>query len=216
MSMFGGMRAAGRVAAKVKGLLDEGGLSEREREIIARHAAKAQAEKAPPRGLLDEAPIAASQGGPADSISLVGYHYGNAPNLRELMGRMYGTGAKGKESERLAYSRDPRIRDRVYFYGDRGDGMIPRPEPVVMGPHVYRTTASGLYVPGRSDPGPVRAARAGGVFDANQYEANLLDAGYMGYFNPDYNQIVLLGRDRVPVEYLGTRLDLGPRIRKAP
>lgn len=158
------------------------------------------------RGLLDDVP--------PDAIDLTGYHYGNAPNLYSLSGSNYGLGSRGREADRLSLTKDPRINKRVYFYGDRGDGLIPRSEPVVYGPHIYRSDLSGLYLPGQSDPAVLRAARSEGQFDANTFEEELLRTGYLGYYNSGTNQAVTLGVDEVPVDYLGTRLDLTPRIRK--
>jgi hypothetical protein len=162
--------------------------------------------------LLDEPPLLPSSEGPADAVALRGYHYGNKPNLPVLSGRMYGSGARGQEAERLSMANDPRVKQRVYFYGEQG-GMIPRPEPVVMGPHVYQSDLNGLYLPGKSDPNVLKDARTAGRFDANAFEGLLLEGGYNGYFNPDYNQAVLLGRD-APVQYLGNRYDLRDRIKK--
>lgn len=211
--MLGGIKNAQRVAKKVGGLLDDE-FQARMAALRERNAAKeaSKAKEAPPVAeqpvyLLDEAGDA-----PPDSVVLRGYHYGNRPGLRVLSGRMYGTGARGQESERVGAATDPRIKQRVYFYGEQG-GMIPRAEPVVMGPHLYSSDLRGLYVPGRSDPEVLKRARSEGQFDANEFERMLLDYGYGGYFNPDYNQAVILGRD-VPVQYLGTRNDLKDRIKR--
>ena len=209
--MLGGMRGAQRIAQKVGGLLDDTDFQARMAALRQRNAAKPEApppvEAPPPAYLLDEAGSA-----PADAIRMRGYHYGNSPGVSQLTGRFYGRGAKGRESERLAASKDPRIKQRVYFYGEQGD-LIPRAEPVVMGGHIYRADLGGLYLPGRSDPSVVRGARSEGQFDANEFERLLLDHGYSGYFNPDYNQAVLLNRD-VPVQYLGTRHELKDKIKR--
>jgi hypothetical protein len=158
------------------------------------------------RGLLDEAP--------EDSVDLVGYHYGRAPALPTLKGAKYGAGSPGREAERVGYATDPRIKKRVYFYGGREDGLLPAPEPVVLGDHIYRADLGGLYQPGKSDPAVARAARSEGQFDANAFEGGLLDAGYSGYFTPESNQAVMLGFDEVPADYLGPRFDLRDRIWK--
>ena len=207
--MLGGIKNAQRIAQKVGGLLDDVDFQARMKALRERKPPEEpKAAPAPqPTYLLDETP-----GGPADAISLRGYHYGNKPGLPVRSGRMYGSGARGHEAERLSMSKDPRINQRVYFYGEK-DGMIPRAEPVVMGPHVYQADLKGLYLPGKSDPAVLRGARSEGQFDANEFERLLLDYGYGGYFNPDYNQAVLLGRD-APVQYLGNRHELRDRIKK--
>lgn len=214
--MRGGMLgSAQRVAQRAGGLLDDAAddfqarmaaLRARSAAKEAEQAAQVQAPAAQPAYLLSE-----PGPGPADAVSLRGYHYGNQPNLSVLSGRMYGAGAPGRESERLKMA-DPRLRQRVYFYGEQG-GMIPRAEPVVMGPHLYTSDLSGLYLPGKSDPAVLKAGRSEGQFDANAFEKALLDYGYGGYFNPEYNQAVLLGRD-APVRYLGTRESLKDKIKR--
>ena len=222
--MFGGMKAAGRAASRVRGLLDDAEEAARQRAILEKYKAqqpqpqRQEVERRQFTSLLDEFPIDTSPvvDYPADAVSLGGVHYGNVPGLSRLAGRMWGTGARGREAERVRASGDPRLQDRVYFYGDRGDGLLPRPEPVVMGGHVYDTRASGLYVPGKSDPEVIKRARSEGQFDPNAFERALLDAGYAGYFTPDSNQMVLLGRGSVPVRYLGPRQALADKIRKGP
>jgi hypothetical protein len=152
-------------------------------------------------GLLDDAP--------ADAARIVGYHYGRDPNLTLLEGARYGTGARGREAERIKYATDPRLKQRVYFYGPQEGLPIPKAEPVVHGGHVYvsEPELGGLYVPGQSDPEIIKASRFMGQLDPDMFESNLLDAGYTGYFTPQSNQAVILGQD-VPVRYLGTRYDL--------
>ena len=218
MRGFGAMKSAQRLGEKAAGLLDEAedAFQARMRAYREQKAAEEAARQAAPPApayLLEEPPAGAIRpSGPADAVTLRGYHYGNTPRLSSLSGRMYGTGAKGREAERVMVSGDPRIKQRVYFYGEQG-GMIPRSEPVVMGPHVYRADLSGLYLPGRSDPAVLRGARSEGQFSPNEFERLLLDYGYGGYYNPDYNQAVLMGRE-VPVQYLGTRYELKDRIKR--
>ena len=186
--------------------------SRRAKELDAAAVPKpAVPEQAPVQGLLD---VPVAEGYPADSASLVGYHYGKTGDLPELSGRMYGTGSPGREQERLKGLTDPRIRSRVYFYGQDPSGLIPRAEPVVYGGHVYQAKPlSGLFVPGMSDQSIIKASRPGGIFDPNAFESNVIDAGYSGYFTPTTNQAVVF-KDRVPVQYLGTRQELADRIKK--
>ena len=62
-----------------------------------------------------------------DASEVKGVHYGNKL-VDTLLGSMYGTGIRGAERQRLAQSNDPRIKKRVYFYIEKPDGKMPRPE----------------------------------------------------------------------------------------
>lgn len=93
-----------------------------------------------------------------------------------LDGRFFGTGLKGVEQTRLAESTDPRIRERVYFYVDEGAGL--RPEAGVGG-FAHEVELSNLY---NVEGDPLKLFNS----DANASESRVLDAGYDGYYFPNY------------------------------
>lgn len=125
-------------------------------------------------GLL---PDWAINGGATDAVTLPGQAVHFSRNARTALdGRYYGTGLKGLEDERLQDATDPRLKERVYFYLDTGNGV--RPEAGVGGiahsvelPKMYDAQANpeGLW--------------KGGTPEAiSETESRLLDAGYGGYF----------------------------------
>jgi hypothetical protein len=103
---------------------------------------------------------------------------------------------KGYESERLARAADPRIKQRVYFYVNKGTGINPE---AGVGAHAHRVELRNLY---DLNSGVIKVD--GGM---NELESAILDAGYDGYLahldGTQSDQAVLLGRHDVPVEYTG-------------
>lgn len=139
-----------------------------------------------------------------------GIHYSNHPNLDELTGDSYGKGLSGAEAKRLAYTLDPRIKRRVYFYPHTEvAGHLPKPEGG-LGPHVYTANISNLLdARDKEAVGKVAALKGKyldeGEPDGNAFESALLDSGFDGYHTPD--MAVVLNKN-VPVEYLGHVRDL--------
>jgi hypothetical protein len=90
-----------------------------------------------------------------------------------INGAYYGTGLKGLEAERLAVSDDPRLKTRVYFYVDEGNGV--RPEAGVGG-YAHEVELPKLY------DAKANAEKLWNSGDLNGTESRILDAGYAGYF----------------------------------
>jgi hypothetical protein len=135
-----------------------------------------------------------------DAQTFVGLHYGQN-KVDELSGSKYGTGIKGAERRRLADTDDQRIKKRIYFYIPKEDGSMPRNE-AGLGGHVYTQQFDNIAA------GPVvdrLFSEAGG--DANQFESNVVDAGYDGYAMPSMGMMVILNHD-TPVQYHGTMGEL--------
>ena len=115
-----------------------------------------------------------SAGEAARGIQVRATHYSGAERAVLDSGR-YGTGLRGAESERVAASGDDRLKHRIYFYGNEGQGV----EPEVGVGHVrHEFDASGLYDL-TSDPDRLYE-RLGQ--DKNKFESAVLDAGYQGYY----------------------------------
>lgn len=145
------------------------------------------------------------------AVTVVGIHYSPGDHISELVGVAYGRGIPGEEAQRLATA-SPRLRKRVYFYAQTREGVLPPPEEG-LGPHVYRVKLLNLYDPNNDEAlDRVSAVRKGKGYNA--LEEAIIDAGYDGYFNPMSNTLVLLGVDRVPVEYLGDRWEAGRKLRE--
>ncbi len=105
------------------------------------------------------------------ATSVTGYHFSNQKRTN-LDGRFYGTGLKGQERDRLARARDPRIKDRVYFYVDEGKGVTPEQG---VGPIAHSAELSNLY---DVMADPLRLWDG----DHNASESRILDAGFDGYY----------------------------------
>jgi hypothetical protein len=101
-----------------------------------------------------------------------GIHFSKEPRTT-LNGGYYGRGLKGSEAQRLAGATDPRLKSRVYFYIDEGNGV--RPEAGVGG-YAHEVDLPKLY---DAKANPDRLWNSG---DLNATESAILDAGYDGYF----------------------------------
>jgi hypothetical protein len=139
----------------------------------------------------------------------VGIHYGKTPGVGSLSGSMWGTGAKGAEKERVMNSSDKRLRKRVYFYLQQTPNTLPKPEAEVSGVHVYRAKLNNIY-DATNDPEGILKKRKPGT----DLETAILDAGYDGYLNREFmgGAIVVLNKDKVDVDYLGTRSEAQEKV----
>ena len=143
----------------------------------------------------------------AEAISYVGAHYGKA-QVQELDATKYGTGLRGAERRRLDDAFDERIKKRVYFYIKKDDGSTPIPESGV-GQYVYTQKFDNILPPGPEMSRLFREANG----DANNFETNVIDAGYDGYAVPSMGMMVVLNHN-TPVQYRGTRAELSERDEK--
>ncbi len=143
----------------------------------------------------------------SEAKSFKGIHYGNA-KVNILNGNKYGTGIRGAESKRLDDAFDERIKKRVYFYIKKDDGSTPIPESGV-GQYVYTQKFDNILPPGPEMSRLFREANG----DANNFETNVIDAGYDGYAVPSMGMMIVLNHN-TPVEYRGTRAELSESDQK--
>lgn len=131
------------------------------------------------------------------AIAVRAVHYGRTPH-QALSSAYYGAGLAGAEIERLRGA-DPRLSQRIYFYVDMGRGIQPE---AGVGPHQHEVDLANVYDAG-ADPLFLKADAA----TVNDFEVAVLDAGFDGYFVPDFRNdvgaAVLLGRHIVRVSNTG-------------
>ena len=123
------------------------------------------------------------------------YHYSQQPRTR-LDSSYFGTGLKGSAREEYLNAEDPRRRQRISFYFDKGTGV--RPESGVGGvPH--RATLNNIY---DSNADPLGLRKGGQA----AFESAVLDNGFDGYLDrlegTQPGQVILLGKRSIPVEAL--------------
>ena len=115
-------------------------------------------------------------GARAHAVRVNGTHF--SQNQRSsLDGRYFGRGLKGAEQSRLAEATDPRIKERVYFYVDEGKGVTPE---AGVGGYAHAASVDNLY---NVQGDPLKLFKAG---DTNGSESRVLDAGFDGYYFPNY------------------------------
>lgn len=109
---------------------------------------------------------------PMDTQTTVtGVHYSQEPHA-ELKGKMYGTGIRGQEAARLSEPGvDPRIKSRISFYIDEGQGIFPE-GGVGSAKHVVKL--ENLYDAAKN---PLQLPK-----EPNAFESAVIDAGYPGYY----------------------------------
>ena len=119
----------------------------------------------------------------------LGYHFSRSSRAL-LDGRLHGTGLKGAERQRLAAATDARLRDRVYFYIDEGQGVTPESG---VGGYAHEVELPNLY------NAEVNAEGLWKANDLNATESAILDAGYAGYYVPSHSNgqgiAVVIGND---------------------
>jgi len=132
--------------------------------------------------------------------SFNGVHYGKT-KVDTLSGSKYGTGIRGAERRRLDDAFDDRIKRRAYFYIPKEDGSMPLPESG-LGGYVYTQKFNNILGPGQEMSRLFSQAKG----DSNDFESNVVDAGYDGYAIPKMGMMVVLNHD-VPVSYEGTKFE---------
>lgn len=137
-------------------------------------------------------------------------HYGKVPDMTTTDPRKYGTGAKGRERERLDAPNAK--RERTFFYEAGG-----QPEAIVVSqaPYKYKGIAEGLY-DFEKDPlnlrklsrvrntSPATAKYNANVLDEqsmlNDIERMIYERGFKGYVTGKPGNRVAVSFDPVPVE----------------
>lgn len=159
---------------------------------------------------------------PTKGVTVHGIHYSNKPGLDHLDGRYSGTGIKGAEGKRLQWTKDDRIKSRVYFYNhDRQEhGALPPVHEGGLGMHVHSATLHGIYDHAKAHPDERAAIRKtaethkyNGEEEHNDFERAVLDHGYHGY--TANGMTVVLNNHHVPVKYEGHKDDVLKRATPA-
>ncbi len=131
------------------------------------------------------------------ALSVVARHYSKAPR-KALEGSRFGEGYPGKERDRLAEADDPRLKSRVDFYVDTGEGVTPE---TGLGEHIHEKLLHNIY---DASTNPKRFKFPSDWLGANTFEKQVLDAGYDGYFTKQGKQgrVVVLGAaaKSIPIE----------------
>lgn len=124
------------------------------------------------------------------------YHFSMAPRS-SINTSAFGTGLKGSNRERFMNATDKRLRNRAYFYVDKGTGINPEDG---VGGVAHRANLSNIY-DANSDPLRLRKG------SQEAFEAAVLDAGFSGYLDrmagTASGQVILLGNQSVTPELLG-------------
>lgn len=145
-----------------------------------------------------EQAIKASDAIGVPGIRLKGEHYSHQPRT-ELDPAKYGTGYKGAERTRVAESNDPRLRNRVYFYADAGEGIRPESGVGAVKHIAYLDNIYPAYST-QTIQQTIPNTLSGDAY-MNAFETAVLDAGYRGYSNNFGHQlaVVVFGSDPIPV-----------------
>ena len=145
-------------------------------------------------------------------ISVEGYHFSKAERPT-ISTRFFGTGLRGSNRDLYANAADTRLRNRAYFYVDKGTGINPESG---VGGIAQRANLSNVY---DSDADPLKLKRGA---DQLAFESAVLDAGFSGYLarmeGTQSGQVILLGDQSVQAEVLGptTRIPAGQRVPALP
>jgi hypothetical protein len=134
------------------------------------------------------------------ALSYDGIHYSNSAR-KFLNGSSYGTGIRGKESLRLGYSNDPRIKNRSYFYIPHTDlnGQYLPPE-AGLGVFKHQQKFDNILGPGIEMRRIYEESNADEDF--NNFESAVIDNGYDGYASPNMGMMVILNHDNIPVDFV--------------
>lgn len=127
------------------------------------------------------------------ATSVVAVHY-SPRSQTQLDSGKYGTGMRGAEAARLDQTFDDRLRQRIHFYVDAGNGITPES---AVGANMHWVRLNNVYDINEDALG---IWSSGG--DLNAREGKIIDAGFDGYVANMGKQraAVLLGKHSVPVE----------------
>jgi len=162
-------------------------------------------------GGIPEYLAAANKPMPGTSIQSPLTHFSNEPGLTFTDPRMYGTGIKGAEAERLM-NYPGAVRDRSYFYMGEPGSVLPEPG---LGVNRYRGESSNLYditqdplnfnvLARESNRTPYTAKYNQGITyptqDANDIERLVREYGYEGMANPKASKPMAIMFNKTPVQ----------------
>ncbi len=127
------------------------------------------------------------------ATSVFAIHYSPRPQT-QLESSKYGTGMRGAEAARIDQSFDDRLRQRIHFYVDGGNGISPEN---AVGGNMHWVRLNNVYDINEDALG---IWSSGG--DINAREGKIIDAGFDGYVADMGKQraAVLLGKHSVAVE----------------
>lgn len=138
-------------------------------------------------------------------LTVEGYHFSQQPRAVLTTG-MFGTGLKGSAREEIMNADDARLRQRLYFYVDKGTGINPE---AGVGGYAHKATLTGIY---DADADPLRLRGA----DARAFESKVLNAGFKGYLSrlegTQSGQVILLGAQTVRPELLRAGKVTGAKV----
>lgn len=130
-------------------------------------------------------------------VTVEAYHY-SPQDLSFVSTAMFGRGLKGSGREQYQTAADPRLRQRSYFYVDKGTGINPE---AGVGGRAHRAVLSSIY-DSNADPLRLKQGR-----DQLGFESAVLDAGFIGYLDrlegTQSGQVIVLGGQNIAVEPLG-------------
>lgn len=132
------------------------------------------------------------------SISVTGVHY-STESREQLDGAFYGRGLKGAERPRVMAAKDARLRQRVYFYINTGNGT---PAEAGVGAVAHTVDLRNLYDMDADTRGLMPEGLMNDNDRMNGFETNVIDAGYDGYLTRNFGNrgaAVLIGKHLVPV-----------------
>ena len=137
------------------------------------------------------------QGKPGE-VSVEGYHF-SAADRPTLTTGAFGTGLRGSARDEIMSHPDQRLKQRLSFYVDLGQGITPESG---VGGRAHRAQLTNVY---DSDVDPLKLRSN----DARAFEAKVLDAGYSGYLSrmggASQGQVVMLGEQAIQPELLGAQ-----------
>ena len=137
-------------------------------------------------------------------------HFSAQPRTA-LKSRFYGTGMPGEERSYV------RIKDRVYFYVDEGNGVVPED---MVGAHAHGVILRNVYSTSADPLGLYSAADDKYDDDRtmwNAFERSVVRAGFDGIYvksaQDEQGVVVLLGNHTVTPDYFGMERDLRGKSR---